>query len=245
MIPIALATIRNARDLGGTMTSDGRRIRPGCLIRSAHLGGASKEDLHSLREKHRLRTVIDLRTPMERMEKPDRADGLEYLPLPVIDDLRAGITHERKTENEAFPEMAYLYTIMVTRKDNQAGFARALRAVFSHDYESGSVLWHCTEGKDRCGMVTALTLEALGVPRDAIMADYLLTNRVGLVRARAVYERLLPIRGEAFAGSVYRAYIVDESYLQAAWEAMGENYLTETLGISPEEIARFRAKVLE
>ena len=245
MIPIALANIRNIRDLGGTVTADGRAIRPGCLIRSAHLGGASQEDLNFLRREHRLRTVVDLRTPMEREEAPDRAEGLEYLPLPVIEDLRAGITHEKKAENEAFPEMTFLYTMMMSRKENQAGFARALRAIFTHDYESGSVLWHCTEGKDRCGMVTALTLEALGVSRDAILADYLLTNRVSLVRARAVYEKLLPLRGEAFAGSVYRAYIVDESYLRAAWEAMGEYYLTGVLGIFPEEIARFREKVLE
>ncbi len=244
MIAIPLDSVRNIRDLGGTPAADGRAVRPGCLIRSAHLGNATDEDLRTLRLEHRLDTVIDLRTRAEREEKPDRAGGFACLALPVIDDLRAGITHEKETENEEFPDMEMLYRMMVTREDNRAGFARALRAIFSHDYRKGSVLWHCSEGKDRCGMVTALALEALGVERRFIMADYLLTNRTGLVRARAVYQRLLPLRGEKFAGSVYRAYIVDERYLQAAWDAMGEDYLTAGLGLEPEEIARFREQVL-
>ena len=90
----------------------------------------------------------------------------------------------------------------------------------------------------------ARQLEALGVDRDTILQDYLETNRTSLLRARAVYERLLPIRGETFARSVYRAYVADERYIRAAWDAMGENYLTGALGISPAEIGAFREQVL-
>ncbi len=245
MIPIALATIRNIRDLGNTQTSSGQRIRPGCLIRSAHLGGASPDDIAKLKSEHRLRTVIDVRTAKERKEQPDRAEGLEYLPLPIIEDLKAGITHEKQAEGELFPDMAYLYREMMKREGNKAGFRRALTAIFSHDFASGAVLWHCTEGKDRCGMTAALTLEALGVDRDTILSDYLATNRTNLPRAQAVYERLLPLRGEAFARSVYLAYIADERYLQAAWDAMGKDYLRKELCIPDALIQSFRAQVLE
>ena len=244
MIPITLSTIHNIRDLGGAKTADGRAIRPGCLIRSAHLGGASAEDVEVLRREHRLHTVIDLRTVKEREEQPDFTEGLDYQPLPVIEDLRAGITHEKKAEEELFPDMAYLYREMMNREGSRAGFRRVLTAIFTHDYDQGAVLWHCTEGKDRCGMTTALVLQALGVDRETIRADYLATNVTNLARAKAVYERILPLRGEAFAQSVYRAYIADERYLQAAWDAMGEDYLRDKLGLEEELIRSFRDRVL-
>ena len=94
-------------------------------------------------------------------------------------------------------------------------------------------------------MTAALTLEALGVDRDTILTDYLATNRTNLPRAQAVYERLLPLRGEAFARSVYLAYIADERYLQAAWDAMGKDYLRKELCIPDALIQSFRAQVLE
>ncbi len=244
MKPMLLTTIRNIRDLGGMPAADGRVIRPRSLIRSAHLGSASEEELLLLRKDCGLRAVLDPRTDQERLEKPDRAEDFTYFAIPVIDDLRAGITHEQAAEEKEFPDMAFLYRLMVTRPETQAGFARALRRIFTWDYSQGAILWHCTEGKDRCGMTTALVLEALGVDRDAIMRDYLETNRTALLRARGVYERLLPLRGERFARSVYRAYVADERYLRAAWDAMGENYLTEALGISPAEIGAFREQVL-
>ena len=244
MKPMLLTTIRNIRDLGGMSTADGRRILPRRLIRSAHLGSASEDDLQFLRKEGGLAAVLDLRTNQERLEKPDHADGFTCFAIPVIDDLRAGITHEKGVEEKEFPDMAFLYRLMVTRPETQAGFARALHQIFTWDYSQGAILWHCTEGKDRCGMTAALVLEALGVDRDSIMRDYLETNRTSLLRARGVYERLLPLRGEVFARSVYRAYVADERYLRAAWDAMGENYLTDTLHISQAEIDAFRAQVL-
>ena len=245
MKPLLLTTIRNIRDLGGISTEDGRTIRPRCLIRSAHLGSASEEDLQFLRKEERLAAVLDLRTNQERLEKPDHANGFTCFAIPVIDDLRAGITHEKGAEEKEFPDMAFLYCLMINRPETQSGFARALHQIFTWDYSQGAILWHCTEGKDRCGMTAALVLEALGVSRDAIMRDYLETNRTSLLRARGVYERLLPLRGEVFARSVYRAYVADERYLRAAWDAMGENFLTDTLHIPQQEIDVFREQVLE
>ena len=245
MKPLLLTTIRNIRDLGGISTQDGRTIRPRCLIRSAHLGNASEEDLQFLRKEERLAAVLDLRTNQERLEKPDHANGFTCFAIPVIDDLRAGITHEKGAEEKEFPDMAFLYRLMITRPETQSGLARALHQIFTWDYSRGAILWHCTEGKDRCGMTAALVLEALGVSRDAIMRDYLETNRTSLLRARGVYERLLPLRGEVFARSVYRAYVADERYLRAAWDAMGENFLTDTLHIPQQEIDAFREQVLE
>ena len=161
MIILHCKSIPNLRDFGNTVTADGRRIRKDCLLRSAHLGNASEEDIRYLQREHRLRTVIDLRTGGEREEEPDRAGSCLVLNIPIIESFEAGITHESTTENMPFPDLATLYRKIVQDKGCQMGFRKVLRACFENDYESGSVLWHCSEGKDRCGLTAAILLEAI------------------------------------------------------------------------------------
>ncbi len=227
--------IENLRDLGGIGTRDGRTVRRGCLIRSASLDRAEEGDLRGIS------AVIDLRTPGERSEAPDRVWGRDYLPLPILEDLTAGITREEAAQREFVPDMERIYRYLAAER--APALKAAVTAVMEHDFSSGAVLWHCSAGKDRCGLVSALVLEALNVDRDTIMADYMKTNDLYLPRARQVYARALMARGRAFAGSVYRAYIADEKYLEAAWEALGPEAL-KALGIGEDRLEAFRGKVL-
>ena len=229
--------IRNMRDLGGLRTADGRKIKPQMLIRSAHLAQAEEQDTEHISE------VIDLRTPAERQESPDRTYGCEYTPLPVFEEINAGISHEEKARERAIPNMEILYGMLIDRYPD--AFRRILLRIMQHDYSKGAILWHCTEGKDWCGITTALVLEMLGVDRETIMEDYLKTNLVNIPKAAEIHDRLLETHGKEFADSVYRAFIADECYLKSAWKAMGDNFLTEKLGISPEEIETFRKTILE
>lgn len=246
LIILHCESIPNLRDLGNTVTADGRRIRKDCLLRSAHLGNASEEDIRYLQREHRLRTVIDLRTGGEREEEPDRAGSCLVLNIPIIESFEAGITHESTTENMPFPDLATLYRKIVQDKGCQMGFRKVLRACFENDYESGSVLWHCSEGKDRCGLTAALLLEALGVEKDKIMEDYLETNTTNIPKAEKIRDREMQQSGDAVrAQCLYQAYVVDERYLKNAWDAMGDHYLTRCLGFSDEDLQRFRDKVLE
>ena len=114
-----------------------------------------------------------------------------------------------------------------------------------HDFSSGAILWHCTEGKDRCGLTSALVLEVLGVDRETILEDYLKTNLVNMPKAISLHDRLSVSHGKEYADRIYQAYIADESYLRAAWDAMGDTYISDALGISEEQIRAFRAAVLE
>mgnify|MGYP002620779075 FL=1 len=229
--------IQNKRDLGGLETEDGKRIKPRCLIRSAHLYQATGADLDGIA------TIIDLRTPGERSQAPDQTYGREYLPLPVFTDEQAGISHETEVSTQLLPEMTDLYRQVVIECADS--FGKILRAIMEHDYSKGAVLWHCTEGKDRCGLTSALILESLGVSREAIMEDYLKTNLVNLPKAIRAHDRLLPTHGKEMAEAAYKAYIADKSYLRAAWGAMGENYISGKLGIDMEMIRKFRTVILE
>ena len=245
MIPIELRSVGNIRDLGGTGMENGSVIRCGCLIRSAHLGYAAQADIQLLRDEHRLSKIIDLRTGGERSELPDHSFGIEHLRLPIFHEFKAGISHETQQKQSDIPRMEDLYRFIMTDADSVAGFRNVLKAIFTHDYRKGSVLWHCTEGKDRCGMTTALVLTALGADRDTILEDYLETNKVNIPKARAMYEQVLELRGPEAAENVYQAYIADENYLYAAWEVMGDNYLRDILGFSEKMIQNFRSQVLE
>ena len=229
--------IRNMRDLGGLRTADGRKIKPQMLIRSAHLAQAEEQDTENISE------VIDLRTPAERQESPDRTYRCEYTPLPVFEEINAGISHEEKARERAVPNMEILYGMLIERYPD--AFRRILLRIMQHDFSKGAILWHCTEGKDRCGITTALVLEMLGVDRETIMEDYLKTNLVNIPKAAEIHDRLLETHGKEFADSVYRAFIADECYLKSAWKAMGDNFLTEKLGIDREQIEAFRKLILE
>ncbi|MBQ9211324.1 MAG: tyrosine-protein phosphatase [Clostridia bacterium] len=228
--------IQNLRDLGGLKTAEGKTIKPNCLIRSAHLYQATEGELAGVS------TVIDLRTPGERNQAPDQTWQREYLPLPVCTDEQAGISHERDVSEQLLPDFTYLYERLIDECADS--FRTIVMQIMGHDFTKGAVLWHCTEGKDRCGLTTALILESLGVERDAIMEDYLKTNIVNLPKAIRIRERLMTTHGKEMAEEAYQAYIADERYLKAAWSAMGADYISKKLKIDEETVERFRAAVL-
>ena len=234
--------IQNMRDLGGLKTKDGKTIRPGLIVRSAQLAQAEERDLEGIA------TIIDLRTLAEQREMPDRACGREYLPLPIfakVNESIDGVSHEEEAEQTQapIPDMAVLYGILM--RVYADSFRKVLLAIMEHDYSKGAVLWHCTEGKDRCGMTTALVLEALGVDREAILEDYLKTNVINIPKAVAIRDKLTATHGREMAESAYQEYVADEKYLRAAWEEMGSNYITGRLGIPEEMLEAFRVKMLE
>lgn len=247
--------ILNARDLGGLHTAQGRMISSGLLIRSANLSMATEEDKTALKEKYHLSKIIDLRTVTEQNEMPDVfIETVEYLSIPVFDESVAGISHEKKRSEQSLadvPKMGQLYCKMVTEPTCRAHLGKAARCVMEHDFSKGSILWHCTEGKDRCGLLSAILLLALGVERSVVMEDYLLTNRVNEVKAKRYYQRMLAAgKTETEAEIVRDMFLAKEEYLDAAFSAIGENYkdidvfLKEGLHIPQQLIGQFRESVL-
>ena len=244
MIEISLPSISNIRDFGETPTSDGRRIARNRMIRSAKLTKAQSEDLEYLKKEHNLDTVIDLRTLRECEEAPDICGDFRYLHMPIIETFREGVTHEKKKEPRRFPEMTDIYIDIVSDPKHIENMSGILHAIMKRGNEEGAVLWHCSEGKDRCGLISALILKILDVSDEIIFEDYLATNKVNLPKAEAMYERILSSHGEEAARGIYRAFIADEKYLKAAFEKMGDNYFEDELKIDQRTIEDFRDSVL-
>lgn len=249
-------SIANARDLGGLNTSDGYTIASGLLLRSADLANASRRDTETLQLEYRLSKIIDLRTAAEREERPDTSiPDVTVRHIPIFSEQLAGISHEKGTDasqlQKLIPKLDVLYRLMVTNGSCRRSLGLAAVCVMEHDFTLGSVLWHCTEGKDRCGLLTVILLSALRVSRQQICEDYLLTNEVNRPKAEMYYKQMLAAgRPTNEAEMVRDVFLARKSYLDAAFSAIDEHYpdtdsfFRDGLHIPDGAIENFRVGVL-
>lgn len=259
----------NARDLGGIETMDGRRIKPNRLIRSGMLARLTDEDVEYLKSAG-LKTVVDFRTSAERVQKPDRViDGAEYIVCPMLEDKTDGITRDKpESEDEeaqrtlkmarrlmehdpdGVRQMRSLYPILVTLDHSLEHYRRFFEILLKH--EDGALLYHCTMGKDRVGTATALLLTALGVPREGIVADYMITRE----RCAPGTQRLLNncrkfTDDEAVLEFVYRLDTVQEDFIAATFETIDEvhggmdRFLRDKMGLDAAAIERLKLLYLD
>ena len=246
------SALRNTRDLGGLPTVDGRRIAAGKLLRSGNLRPATPEDLDVLSD--RVALIVDLRTAQECSEEPDPAiPGVEYLHLPVIEQLAAGVTREKSSESlfemlAKNPDMAQQfmrdnYIEFVTAPFSLAQYRRFVELLLVP--REKAVLWHCSAGKDRTGFAAALILELLGVDRDTIMADYLKTNECQKDDLLRLYEMVDRAGGlnETTQKGLDCLFAAQAEYLAAVFDAIDaryggmERFLTDQMGVGPRERA--------
>ena len=170
--------VENFRDWGGYAGAAGS-LPSGRLFRSAHQGRATEADLRRL-DGMGLALVADLRRPDERRRDPCRrppAFGAQVIETAVEGDGEAPhlkfLREADLTAESAFGFMMGEYRRLPFEPAHLEAFGRWFRALADTD---GPVLIHCAAGKDRTGLLVALTHHLLGVAPDDIMADYLLTN---------------------------------------------------------------------
>ncbi len=169
---LALSGAYNVRDLGGYRTRAGGLTQRRRLLRADSPQRLTPDDLDLLLGTG-LRTVIDLRAPHELANAPNplgAVAALDYLHLPLFDALAPANVHEGATGLDPLPHF-YARTLS-TR-------AEALREVMQAITEAppGAVMFHCTAGKDRTGVIAALLLGNADVREEDIVADYASTER--------------------------------------------------------------------
>ena len=255
---IHLQSLPNTRDLGALMTKDGRHILPRKLLRSGSLYHVSLADQDMLLEDYKLSTVIDFRTEAEREQKPDTImKGVEYYPIPVLDEETSGITQagtlmDMLTKFDQVPDefMCKQYENLVRDEICIKQYANFLDVVLHQ--KKGAVLWHCSAGKDRVGIGTALLLYALGVPRKTIKEDFLKTN-VYLDNEMQHMVRYLETRmivTPEIMDKVRLLYKVKGEYLDTAFRTIEKDYgsvdyfMGKALYMNPKTIEALRNKYL-
>ncbi|MDE0496484.1 MAG: tyrosine-protein phosphatase [Acidimicrobiaceae bacterium] len=177
---VNLEGARNCRDLGGYPAAGGRHVRMGALFRSDRLSTLTLDDLEELGSRG-IRTVIDFRAgpEMERDRSRLWPGVTSHISLPVGDTVDGDISmvdqiFEGRLRSVSEDDMAGLYLQMIGTYGER--FARLV--AMAADVDHLPMLFHCTAGKDRSGIASALLLEALGVDREAVLDDYCLSNEL-------------------------------------------------------------------
>ncbi len=180
--------VENVRDYGGYATASGAPIRRGKLFRSGHHNRATDRDLKRF-DALGVATIVDLRRASERLEQPSRRPpGFAGLVIESGDGEVVEAPHVRFLRNTDLTEdavrgfMAQTYRTMPFDPCHIEMFRRYFEALQSGE---GAVVIHCAAGKDRTGLLAALTHHALGVSRDDLMEDYLATNQAVRLKERA------------------------------------------------------------
>jgi protein-tyrosine phosphatase len=257
---VVLDGATNVRDIGGYRSSCGLEVLRGRLFRGDSLSQLSEPDVARL-DGLGLRTVIDFRTPGEiLLSGADRLPcGIEFASLPVtggdlgaVYELIASGDHERQRgelgDGQAASLMVEINRGFVADARQREAFGAALRLVCAPGRLP--LLYHCSSGKDRAGWMTAIVLTALGVPRELVLRDYLLSNDFH----RTAYQKLRMdlIKTGIVADAELLRPVMEQSatYLGAAFEEADRRYgsfgrfLTRGLDVGDATLGELRRGLL-
>jgi protein-tyrosine phosphatase len=253
---LPLEGVRNFRDFGGYASRHGGRVRRGRLYRSGHYAEATHGDLQQIRALG-IAVQADLRRPDER----EKAPGKWSAPLTLTHD--GGREHEAPhtkflMQVEANAEtaegwMVDYYRAAPFKAHHQELFANWFTELSELDGDEAGLV-NCAAGKDRTGILCALTHHILGVSGDDIRADYVLTNVAVDVDGRLaeIATMFNAHIGKNYEPEVFRPFIgVRLPYLETAIATIEaevgslDTYLTKTLGVTEAQQDTIREKLLE
>ncbi len=213
----------NVRDLGGYPAAGGKRVRQGAVYRSGALNSLTDADLRVM-EKLGVKTIVDFRSAQEREHAPhrlpDTVKAVHELSISAGDI--ASLT-DFTLENGAELMRRINRKLVDAARAQYAEFFRLLSSTGNMP-----LLFNCSAGKDRTGLGAALLLCALGVEREIIYEDYLLSAKF----VRGQYNALARKHPNLAA-----ALTVERPYLEAAFDEMDsrfggpEAYLERQLGV--------------
>jgi protein-tyrosine phosphatase len=238
-----LASAPNFRDVGGYRTADGSWVRMGVVYRSGDLSKLTAADLAELKRLG-VATVYDLRTDSEVAAQPDQVPA-------GAKDIRENVLGAASTSSfnaatpaEAFAVMVNAEVTMVDADSAKSSYHAVLTGIA--DSYRGSVVYHCTAGKDRTGWASAALLTALGVPAETVMADYLASNDYNAASNAATLASL-----PAAYAAIYKPLLaVDPAYLNSGFSEVQKqygsfgSYLKQGLGLDAHTLNRLKSQLL-
>lgn len=244
----------NFRDLGGYQAAGGRTTCWKKLIRAGALSNLTPPDQQLLTD-YGISTVIDLRSPYELKQYPDKVPfSCKYIHLPIFNDDET----ESQTNNQelqkaystdprsGYLRMLYVYRRMIVDPQPQAAYRHFFDYLLAHGADE-TILFHCSAGKDRTGILAVLLLDALGVDSQTVRRDYLMTNPASIRRIDLRIQNAKQSRkGPAFVSSVHDLSTVSDDYFDQAMIIVNEvyggvrAYLRDVVGIDKDMMAELR-----
>jgi len=249
-LSLGIVSVPNLRDLGDYKTTDGSTVVKGLVYRSNQLYNISESDM-LLISKLNLKSDFDLRTSVERNDKPDELpSGVNNVWLDVMADipssgpanLNALLSDAQKANSElGNGKVEELFKTAYRHCISLPSAQKAYRELFLSlgDKNKLPALFHCATGKDRTGWAAAALLTLLGVPMETVKLDYLRSNDYILPMYDSTIKQFIADGGSP---SIPVAVLgVKEEYLDAAFDEMKskygsiEKYFSEALGINVEQ----------
>jgi protein-tyrosine phosphatase len=235
--------VYNFRAVGNIKNIDGRTLKEGKFYRSGHLNKLKKKSFDEL-EKLGIKEIIDLRNSKEIAQKPDHLPGnIIYKNYSAFEDEGDQLDQAKKLVlkgkvdgSDADKRMLEFYKDYVT--ENPEIIKKIINEILESDQP---ILYHCTAGKDRTGITTALILTILKFDKETIYNDYLLSNNY---RKKLVDKRLNLANNLHFLypkmdiNVLEKLSWVEADYLDAAFNEINkkygsvDNYIQQVLGIS-------------
>jgi protein-tyrosine phosphatase len=252
---LPLAGGRNFRDLGGYATQDGRRVRWRRLFRSGTLGLLTAAD-HKLLTALGIRTVCDLRTTSERNCEPSAWIPADGRVLSWDYELDGGAVMGAFRVGTPGPERVRAAVSEFYRQapeDFADRFGAILRLMSA---EACPLVIHCTAGKDRTGVTAALLLRALGVARQTVVEDYVLSDQLIDLETLSLGGNFGRSGSWSFLSALppeTRAPLIasEPAYIEAMLDVLArqygsvDGYLTSRLGLSTADLKRMRDAYLD
>ena len=221
-----LETTQNTRDLGGYKKSEGTYTKGLSLIRSDVQNYPSEKDIAFLKE-HKITTIIDLRGEKDVMRKPSGfvdVPGLKYFNFKI-------------NEGSGVPENYEAVPISYMKIAEAEAMPDVFRCIAN---APDGVMFNCTAGKDRTGVVSALLLLHAGVSDKDIIENYVLTKEFGRERLELVHKN--------FPELDMRIITPCEFFMEEFLRLFREKYINtdsyfRCIGITDEEILKIRGKL--
>lgn len=234
---------KNFRDLGGYINQQGKAVCWNKLYRADGLSEMTDSDVKRFQELG-IRTIIDLRSKTEQSMAPDRVpEGTAYISCPMMnEEIKVS---ERHQEVGAFKKSLVTgYLTMIEEAPEL--IAQAVSAVMQ-GIRQGGVVFHCTAGKDRTGVLAAVLLTLLGAYEEDIIADYQVTHTYNEKGINAKVRRLTEMRQVDHK-------VIDDAMLSSDPETIQtvihklktlslKDWLTK-YGVKEEEIEEFKKQML-
>lgn len=234
----------NFRDVGGYKTTDGKQVAWGKVYRSASVEKLTETDL-TLLDKKKIHTVIDFRGVAEAKAAPDHLPkNTDYTLSPAGSDSLPNPAQMVQFLKEGnFLEKFYGVDAVKYSGDRfRPLFVKLLTAD-----KKEAIMYHCTGGRDRTGMATALFLYILKVPQETIEADYVASNVYLRPMNKKMMAPLAKMSGLS-ESEIEKAMALRPELIRAFFDGLKnqygsiENFLQQEMGIGPKEISLLRKK---